>query len=95
MTNTDSDMPFILKRRQFPIRLSYAMTISKSQGQGFDAIGIMLHEPVFGHGQLYVAFSRSTDSNQIKVFVRNTSTQGILDNSTDIYTANVVYHEVL
>lgn len=43
------------RRRQFPVRLSFAMTINKSQGQTFTKVGIVLFEPVFSHGHLYVA----------------------------------------
>ncbi|XP_019152280.1 PREDICTED: uncharacterized protein LOC109149095, partial [Ipomoea nil] len=47
-----------LKRKQFPIMLSYAMTINKSQGQTLSNVGLLLKKPVFNHGQLYVAASR-------------------------------------
>jgi ATP-dependent DNA helicase PIF1 len=33
-------MPFTLRRRQFPIRLAYAMTINKSQGQTLRNVGL-------------------------------------------------------
>ena len=56
---SDSNLPFILQRVQFPVRLSYCMTINKSQGQTFDKVGLNLSTPVFSHGQLYVAFSRA------------------------------------
>ena len=55
------DLPFILTRKQFPIRLCFAMTINKAQDQSLDVIGIDLRVPVFTHGQLYVALSRATD----------------------------------
>ncbi|CAN0881276.1 hypothetical protein LINGRAHAP2_LOCUS14144, partial [Linum grandiflorum] len=45
--------PFTLKRSQYPIRLCYAMTINKSQGQTLDKVGLFLPKPVFAHGQLY------------------------------------------
>uniref|UniRef100_A0A453QHI5 ATP-dependent DNA helicase n=1 Tax=Aegilops tauschii subsp. strangulata TaxID=200361 RepID=A0A453QHI5_AEGTS len=65
---SDDDMfPFSFKRKQFSIRLSFAMTINKSQGQTIANVGIYLPEPVFSHGQLYVALSRATTTANIKV----------------------------
>ena len=43
---------FKFKRRQFPLRLAFAMTINKAQGQSFERVGIDLTREVFTHGQL-------------------------------------------
>ncbi|XP_065665455.1 ATP-dependent DNA helicase pif1-like [Hydra vulgaris] len=40
LASSDSNLPFVLKRRQFPVRLAYSMTINKSQGQTFDRVGV-------------------------------------------------------
>uniref|UniRef100_UPI00358E6312 ATP-dependent DNA helicase PIF1-like n=2 Tax=Myxine glutinosa TaxID=7769 RepID=UPI00358E6312 len=53
-----TDMPFQFKRLQFPVRLSFAMTINKSQGQFLKVAGVELTSPCFSHGQLCVACSR-------------------------------------
>jgi len=43
---------------QFPVRLAWALTIHKSQGQTFDRAIIDLSNGAFAHGQTYVALSR-------------------------------------
>uniref|UniRef100_A0A0L8GLU6 DNA helicase Pif1-like 2B domain-containing protein n=1 Tax=Octopus bimaculoides TaxID=37653 RepID=A0A0L8GLU6_OCTBM len=40
LTPSDTNIPFVLHRTQFPVRLSYFMTINKAQGQTFDRVGI-------------------------------------------------------
>uniref|UniRef100_A0A0R0JM12 ATP-dependent DNA helicase n=1 Tax=Glycine max TaxID=3847 RepID=A0A0R0JM12_SOYBN len=45
MSPSQSPWPFKLLRRQFPIMLSYAMTINKSQGQSLFMVGLYLPKP--------------------------------------------------
>ncbi len=85
---------FQLKRKQFPIRIAYAITINKSQGQTLRNVGLYLPSACFGHGQLYVALSRVGDPNMIKVLVLKTKCQAKLEDG-NTYTRNVVYKEVL
>jgi len=76
-----------LKRLQFPVRLAFAMTINKSQGQSVEHVGINLQILVFFHGQLYVAFSRCTSPFNISVLLPEQSQESRR-------TLNVVYKEV-
>lgn len=91
---SDSTLPFILRRRQFPIIPAYAITINKSQGQTFDHVGIDLQSTVFSHGQLYVALSRSRNPNQVKVHIEPNSQQGDLLRNGRQFTGNMVFTEV-
>jgi len=81
------DMPIPLSRRQFPVCLAFAMTINKSQGQSVVNVGLDLRVPVFSHGQLYVALSRCTSGDRIKVLFP--------DGSEGVSTTNIVYTELL
>ena len=54
----DVSLPIELERKQFPVRLCFAVTSNKSQGQTLKYVGIYLNQDFFSHGQLYVAMSR-------------------------------------
>jgi ATP-dependent DNA helicase PIF1 len=55
-------------RTQFPLKLAFAMTIHKAQGQTLSRVGIYLNSPVFACGQLYVSLSRTHREEDIIVF---------------------------
>jgi ATP-dependent DNA helicase PIF1 len=84
LTPTNTGYPFTLSRTQFPIKLAFAMTINKSQGQTFTKVGVSLLQEVFAHGQLYVAFSRVKSQGQLFVLLKPQQTA----------TTNVVYTQI-
>ncbi|KIJ19275.1 hypothetical protein PAXINDRAFT_69229 [Paxillus involutus ATCC 200175] len=86
-SNSTPDFTFVLCRQQFPVHLAFAMTINKAQGQSAKYVGLDLQVPVFAHGQLYVALSRATSGERIKVVLP--------EDATGLRTNNVVYPEVL
>ena len=48
----------VLKFYQFPLRLAYAVTAHKAQGQTLNKCAIAIDEDAFAHGAFYVALSR-------------------------------------
>ena len=82
---SDTELPFTLKRHQFPVRSCFVISTNKAQGQTLDFVGVYLPDHVFTHGQLYVALSRVRSSSAVAVYV----------NDREGYTKNIVYKEVL
>ena len=54
---SSTQVPFEFCRRQFPVKVCFAMFINKSQGQSVKHGGLDVRNAVFTHGQLYVAVS--------------------------------------
>ena len=69
LTFPKSELPFTLRRRQFPVRLAYCIRINKGQGQSLKTVGIFLPSPeaIFSHGQLYVVLRRVTNPTGQKI----------------------------
>jgi ATP-dependent DNA helicase PIF1 len=87
VTASSSPLPFKFRRRQFPIRLAFGISINKSQGQSLRIIGIYLLTEVFAHGQLYVALSHAIDRKNVYISL---STMAI-----SLKTIKIVYKEIL
>ncbi|XP_066228790.1 ATP-dependent DNA helicase PIF1-like [Saccopteryx leptura] len=66
-----TNMPFQFTRLQFPIRLAFAITINRAQGQSLELCTLDLHTDCFSHAQLYVACSRVSvfDGPQIRTLI--------------------------
>ncbi|KIH47189.1 hypothetical protein ANCDUO_22754 [Ancylostoma duodenale] len=73
-----TDMPFDFNRLQFPVRLAFAITIKKAQGQSLRVAGINLETPCFSHGQLYVASSRVGTPKHLHIYAPNGRTKNVV-----------------
>jgi len=102
---TETSLGYTFNRLQFPVRLAFAMTISKSQGATlgkvlehflfFETIqvGLILTKGLFSHGQLYVALSRVRNANSVKVYIKK-------DEKDDFFRPkrrlrNIVYRKMI
>uniref|UniRef100_A0A914PXN8 ATP-dependent DNA helicase n=1 Tax=Panagrolaimus davidi TaxID=227884 RepID=A0A914PXN8_9BILA len=84
---TPSEPGIHFSRCQFPVKLSFAMSINKSQGQTLQKVGIYLRQgECFSHGQLYTAMSRVRTKKSIKIVT------AVLDTNN---VKNVVWKQLL
>ena len=87
----DISLSFKLKRKQFPVRLNFAMTINKAQGQTILNVGIYLPEPIFSHRQLYIALSRGV--SRFTTWMLAKSNKDV--DPTRKRTKNIVFRDIL
>jgi hypothetical protein len=57
-----------IRRTQFPLRLAYAMTVNKCQGQTLERVLLDTTVCTFSHGHLYVALSRVRSRLNIRFY---------------------------
>ncbi|VDN04241.1 unnamed protein product [Onchocerca ochengi] len=64
----------------FKVRLAFAFTNNKAQGQSLELCGLDLETDCFSHGQLYVACSTvgKPDSLYIYIYTENGTTKNIV-----------------
>lgn len=98
MVCTDSKLGIPFTRRQYPILLSYYMTVNRSQGQTLLVTGLELPDSVFTHGQIYTSHSRGGDPNELHIYADQTEFNTIRNDRLEIgttYIKNVVWPELL
>ena len=91
VTQSSHNLSFEMCRKQFPVKLSFAITSNKAQGQTLQRVGIYISNYFFSHGKLYVALSRVGSRENIKVHLENRK----FPNKKGSFTSNVVYPEIL
>ena len=58
-----------MTRVAFPLKLCYAMSINKSQGQSFEQVIVDTTHDAFSHGHTYVSLSRTRSYKSICLIV--------------------------
>jgi ATP-dependent DNA helicase PIF1 len=97
--------PIVVNRLQFPLRLAYAITYNKAQGQTLAKVLIdgrtrkhRIHEShgAFTHGHLNVALSRVRHRSDLAILVDNHNyVADAATNEMCAVTANVVYYSIV
>lgn len=80
--------------KQLPLRLAWAVTIHKSQGQTYDNVILDTGEGMFAHGQFYTAVSRCTSLDGLTLLKQMKSKDVIIDPAVLNFARNTLDPEV-
>lgn len=78
-------------RKQFPLRLAYALSVHRSQSQSMDYVVVDLSEDAFGHGQLYTALSRLRESDRLRLIINRSTQPTDLPSAESVQVKNIIY----
>jgi hypothetical protein len=78
-------------RRQFPLRVAYAMTVHKCQGQTLNKVLLDVRKQPFSHGILYVACGRVKNEQSIMALVQDSTYM----HNNHALASNLVWRELL
>ena len=78
--NYENKYTFILKRRQFLIKIAFAMTINKLQGQTFERIAIDLKKDVLFTDRFLLRFHRVRSWKSLKIYVEKENISNTIKN---------------
>jgi ATP-dependent exoDNAse (exonuclease V) alpha subunit len=76
---------------QIPVRLAWAITIHKSQGQTYKSVVLDIGDGAFMHGQTYVALSRCTHLDGLYLATKIMPEDIIIDPSIVSFMNNAVH----
>jgi len=84
-------------RRQFPLRLGYAITVHAAQGKTISRAVFDSRGQIFSHGQLYVALSRCKLSKDLLIVYETAGKQAELRElqSDGVLVRNIIYPALL
>ena len=77
----DAKSNVMFTRKQFPLKLAFAMTINKSQGQTLNRVSVLFNDHnAFAHGMVYVALSRVRTSDSFRIVNKADNQPGMVQN---------------
>jgi hypothetical protein len=82
--STKEELSWIIRRKQFSIRLCFAIIVNKTQDQSLNIVDVDLRMSIFFHEQLNVTLSRVTNVSRLCVLL-----------SQNKKTKNIVYSKIL
>ena len=95
MNHKSKHFPCTVSRLQFPIKIAYCLTINRAQGQSASKCGILLPKDVWTHGQIYVAFSRCGNPNNIYIWAEQSQFDAYNLPKNKKYIKYVVYKDII